>query len=538
MRYSQRGKNAFAMKRLIAFITMLMMLSSMFALTTLVSAEEPDCIDTAEGCSSKDIILQETYSQEYRSEETSEPDSFVTVTFETDGGGTFVGATTVEVTIGSSLTAAQIPTPVPYDISGLEIMFSYWMSPQHPGWHVDLTDLVITEATTFRAMFYYLRICPQITFLWNDGSINEDNVFAIIWTDHGKMIDLPATPSREGYEFVGWSTDAAGNNIVDISELVEVAFRYTTFFAQWEPVSIIGVNFLFVNNQPVQRMRPTGQTPTQTIMTLTGQRVTLEEGQAPAGLEFGRWIRGSELPPVGACLDRWLIDNPTVPNFAAGHTTTVLNDDMPSVAYTAIWVANGIVGGNGYCDGYDYRRIRIYYYFNDNGGFELDMENNPHGHQHIARVGDTFDLGAVGVLDRNDLDSVNKYAFDGWLVFVDGVLYNDYISDFDTSELHSSFIVPAANVTSDVESEDLLAMSANIDGDDIVMIAIWSFYVYAGGIPGGGNGQSGAGATNQTQKGLPQTGVEGSLVLWSALMTLTLLVGISVALRIRSIKDV
>jgi len=163
----------------------------------------------------------------------------VTVTFVVDqanGRGTLVGETTVEVLIGDSLTAEQIPTPIPGTsaCNSWGVTFDFWRSPQIDGWHYNLTTLVINEATTFFAIFGTWTGSCFITLLWNDGRVGVDNIFGRVWTDHGKVFDVPPPPSREGFRFVGWTTDAAGDNDFDLSPGIISGCRY--LYAQWMPL--------------------------------------------------------------------------------------------------------------------------------------------------------------------------------------------------------------------------------------------------------------------------------------------------------------
>lgn len=167
------------------------------------------------------------------------PRTLVTVTFEANGPGTLTGDMTTQVLVGSSLTAEQLPTPVT-DTSTCTAWgstFGYWRSPQIPGWYPDLTELVITEATTFVAVFSVWVGSCTITLLRNDGSVGADNVFMRIPTDHGLIIYVPESPIREGYIFAGWTTDAAGNDPFDLSVGQVSTGGCINLYAQWEPLS-------------------------------------------------------------------------------------------------------------------------------------------------------------------------------------------------------------------------------------------------------------------------------------------------------------
>lgn len=48
----------------------------------------------------------------------------------------------------------------------------------------------------------------------------------------GDTIDLPEPPTREGYDFVGWSQEPQSDELYDPSTPVDIGFE---LFAQWEP---------------------------------------------------------------------------------------------------------------------------------------------------------------------------------------------------------------------------------------------------------------------------------------------------------------
>jgi len=167
----------------------------------------------------------------------------VTVTFEASRNGTLVGETTVEVPIGGSLTSEQIPTPIPNEVCSCSahnpIIFHGW---DFGGWWdtIDATSLTIIEPMTLRAIFAHETTASvgHTRFLWNDGT---DNIIGSLYNDHGMIISVPANPSREGYRFVGWATDAAGNNVIEFAFNADHGSYSVTglisgcyIYAQWE----------------------------------------------------------------------------------------------------------------------------------------------------------------------------------------------------------------------------------------------------------------------------------------------------------------
>jgi len=174
--------------------------------------------------------------------EAIENPQMVTVMFEgpRETVGTLVGETTAKVPIGGSLTAEQIPTPVvtsPSRCCG-GWLFGGWRSPQFCEWRHFSSDclksLVITETTVFFADFGMLTVHCAITFLWN---YDREGFNAFAWFS-GHEPFPPSPPSREGFKFLGWTTDAAGYNAFDIDIDLEYWLMFGEgciyVYAQWE----------------------------------------------------------------------------------------------------------------------------------------------------------------------------------------------------------------------------------------------------------------------------------------------------------------
>lgn len=49
----------------------------------------------------------------------------------------------------------------------------------------------------------------------------------------GETIDAPEPPTREGYDFEGWSQEPESNVLYDFSTPVDIGFE---LFAQWDPL--------------------------------------------------------------------------------------------------------------------------------------------------------------------------------------------------------------------------------------------------------------------------------------------------------------
>ena len=185
----------------------------------------------------------------------------------------------------------------------------------------------------------------------------------------------------------------------------------------------------------------------------------------------------------------------------------------------------------------EYRSIRIYYYILENDALVRDIENNTLGRQYFGRVGDPFDLGVIGVLDRNELDSDDAYVFEGWRVYVGDVHSPTYLTGKNLTAIHGSFVVP--NATNAMSQEEYIIMHNDFGaGETISLVAVWSVYD-ANEDDNDNNGDTGKPENDEddSDKKLPQTGVESNMLLWSALLVLVLVAGLDTITKIKRNKD-
>lgn len=71
-----------------------------------------------------------------------------------------------------------------------------------------------------------------ITFNLNDGN---DTTYTSITVKEGKTVSKPSNPTKDGYIFTKWTTDAGGNNEYEFTSTVSGSF---TLYAQWKTVNI------------------------------------------------------------------------------------------------------------------------------------------------------------------------------------------------------------------------------------------------------------------------------------------------------------
>jgi len=79
-----------------------------------------------------------------------------------------------------------------------------------------------------------LQVPPQQTFVvrfMRNTSPTDNNVIHQEQVQSGNTVSRPADPTRVGYEFVGWTTDRAGNNTFNFNTIITANIDV---FAQWE----------------------------------------------------------------------------------------------------------------------------------------------------------------------------------------------------------------------------------------------------------------------------------------------------------------
>jgi len=92
-----------------------------------------------------------------------------------------------------------------------------------------------------------------VTFLMNDGT---DAVHDTIIIERGSAVSEPDDPTRDGYTFTAWATDARGTHVYDFATIVNADAR---LYAQWEkdvePPTIV-YNHAFLVGFPDNTIRP------------------------------------------------------------------------------------------------------------------------------------------------------------------------------------------------------------------------------------------------------------------------------------------
>ena len=152
------------------------------------------------------------------------------------------------------------------------------------GWYEDKTENRYNEATaveytpepsTTESLQLKAVKAAQyaVTFDWNDGSSRTETVSALAGTALGDQ--MPAAPTRSGYTFTGWSTQADGQGTVFNKDTV--VNGTLTVYAQWNKNS------------------GGGGGGTTTYYYFAIEKVDAQDGHALNGAKFGLYLDGKQV---------------------------------------------------------------------------------------------------------------------------------------------------------------------------------------------------------------------------------------------------
>ena len=74
----------------------------------------------------------------------------------------------------------------------------------------------------------------EILYVANGGTFFDGNETMQGVTDTDSIARLPLQPTREGYDFLGWSYDRDGNDPVDFTKAIVAGSGHATVYAQWK----------------------------------------------------------------------------------------------------------------------------------------------------------------------------------------------------------------------------------------------------------------------------------------------------------------
>ena len=160
----------------------------------------------------------------------------VTVLFDAQGGSLAVGDESKTVYCGNGRTYGSLPTPVK---SGAK--FLGWFTEVSGGTEVTST----TEVTNNSNHTLYARwenITASVVYNANGGTFTSGTTLTVTGT-YGESYPVAGeTPTRAGFEFTGWYTDAGASTAFDTA----VTFSYTsprTLYAGWNSTDSAAVVF-------------------------------------------------------------------------------------------------------------------------------------------------------------------------------------------------------------------------------------------------------------------------------------------------------
>ena len=177
------------------------------------------------------------------------------VTFDSDGGSTVPNQS---VDYGNKVTKPTDPTKANYNFQGWYNGDTAW----------DFDNDTVTEAITLKAK--WLKDAYLVTFNSNGGS-----TVATQTVGHGDKVVKPANPTKSGYTFNGWYTEATCENAWDFNNTITSA---KTLYADWKQVVTYTVTFdsnggSAVASQPI----------------VQGQNATKPSNPTKSGYDFNGW---------------------------------------------------------------------------------------------------------------------------------------------------------------------------------------------------------------------------------------------------------
>ena len=164
---------------------------------------------------------------------TEAPSNVLDVTYSANGGQFADGNNVMQGQTDSNGIARQplAPTRDGY-------VFAGWY------YHIDGTDQVdfnqpIVGGSKHVTLFAAWTPAKQdktvdILYVANGGTFFDGNDTMRGVTDTDGIARLPLQPTREGYDFVGWSYDRDGNDPVDFTKAIVAGSGHATVYAQWK----------------------------------------------------------------------------------------------------------------------------------------------------------------------------------------------------------------------------------------------------------------------------------------------------------------
>jgi uncharacterized repeat protein (TIGR02543 family) len=195
----------------------------------------------------------------------------IAVTYESNGGSAVAsGSTATGATISSAPTA---PTRVGYNFAGWYSDAGLTTSVAFPYAHGQTADFTL----------YAKWAVGTYTLTYNYNSANGGNSVASAgFTTGGAAIILP-TPTRTGYTFAGWYSDAGLSNLVGAAGASISPTASATLYAKWTANTLL---VTFATN---------GGNSISSSSTVTGGTLSAPTAPTRAGYDFAGWFSDAGL---------------------------------------------------------------------------------------------------------------------------------------------------------------------------------------------------------------------------------------------------
>ena len=187
----------------------------------------------------------------------------VAISFEENGG------TEVEdMTVSTSSTSINLPEPTKEGF-----IFDGWYLDDALTQPFTIASLLTNTSLTLYAKWTSSVVQYTITFESNGGS-----AVAAITQDLGSAVTAPANPTKSGFTFAGWFSDAALSSAYTFSNMPA---NNTTLYAKWEPVAVITKTISFESN---------GGSVVAAITQEVGSALTAPTAPTKVGSTFNGWF--------------------------------------------------------------------------------------------------------------------------------------------------------------------------------------------------------------------------------------------------------
>lgn len=310
------------------------------------------------------------------------------------------------ITLGTSPT--DINSSITYSLNGVSGSYRFlgW-SDGTTNYPPGATYVIGTSAPTFAAQWVQVL---EVRYILNGGTgivdVDADDCDVSTYLcEDGDQINLSLSPSRLGYTFAGWTTDATGSGqLLSPGSSFTVSPSAFIFYAKWTPDPY---TMSFNSNG--------GSISTSAFDKNIGQSFTFPSPGSRAGYDFNGWIRG---------------DIQNSPTYGAGTTFVTGSSSIP---FIASWTP---------------QTYTISY--NWNGG--VGSPTSPVD----------FTVGNTGITLPTGTNLRDGYVFDGWQVAGTTTKLTSPYSPTATALLEARWLDGAYTITFDAKKNDLVDPTSSV----------------------------------------------------------------------------